>query len=105
VKLLIVTLFLKQKLHLVAITLVLQGINPACEGVPDSYLPGVNFLVFLPNSMILWLMCWKILELIHVSLLYAYLVESFFNFFFKNVVYKIFLNPKFFLSVPAMFLQ
>lgn len=52
--------------------------------MPDSYLPGVNILVFLPNVLILLLMCWKILELLHALLLYAYLVESFCSFFFSR---------------------
>jgi hypothetical protein len=62
-------------------TLVLQGLNPGYEGVPDSYLLGESLLVFLPNSSILLLMCWRIVELIHALLFPAYLVESFFNFF------------------------
>lgn len=102
-KLLIVPLSLKQKLHLVAKTLVLQGINSACEGVPDSCLPGVNILVFLPNLLILWLMCWKILELIHASLLYAYLVESFCNFFLRMWFIKFSYVQNFFVSSSHVF--
>jgi len=101
-KLLIVPLSVKQKLHLVVKTLVLQGINPA-YGMPGSYLPGVNFLAFLPNLLILRLMCWKILELIHASLLYACLVESFFNFFLRMWFIKFSYIQNFFVSSSHVF--
>jgi len=70
--------------------------------VPDSYLPGVHFLAFLPNSLILLLMCWKMLELI-MPRYYMHIWWKASLIFFLNVIYKIFLYSKFFVSSSHVF--